>query len=934
MSVGRLAAILESLDIEPTKEELRDVLWLACQMGPPAAAGGGEHPAPARPGRTRADPPVPPAPEPEPEPATQPVAELHHPPPRTGRTAATQPATPFQAPAAPGLPGGRALTRAMHPLKRRTPSARELVLDEEATATRIAEEGLWIPEFRPARTRWFDLVLVIDGHRSMTIWRQLADELRVLLETLGAFRDVRVRVLDHLPGDPGGIGLRPMTGRAAGRGAEELVDPHGRRVILVLSDCTGPAWRSGAAHRALAVWARHGPVAILQPLPQRLWHQCAARPVPIRYTARLPCLPNARLDWDGPARDIDGSGGGVIPVPVLELEPEWLASWADLVTTPRSGVHGMAILVHPTDGDPDPWPAAEDDGAATPAQRILRFQAGASPEAYRLAGYLAAVPISLPVIRLVQQAMLPAPRPSQLAEVFLSGLLHRIGPGDRIHPDEVRYDFHSGVRDLLLDNLAAPDALTVIQRVSREIGISIGQNRGFPALLAGADIAEDYLLDEDSQAWAYVTAHVLRRYGGRYEATAERLTSHVTGQGTPPAERPGATPKPAPAVPRHPHVCPYCYESFRERDIMFRCSGVTGPEGRRCSLRLDEVHDARTGVAVALPPAFAADGRRDHSSCPHCGANTPLKICPACHSQLPPDFGKVRDRLIALVGARETGKTAYITVLMHELSHRVGDRLGASVIPADDFTRQEFVSVYERPLYEDAVLPRATRAAERLIPPLVYRFMVGRRSRLRRGAQQTLLSFYDTAGEHFTSADRFDRLTRYLTGADGVLLLMDPLQLARARSRAVSGTLLPETDLVQEGPVAVLDRITKVLLGGAGRVEKPVAIVLTKLDALWHDFSPDSALRRPPPEIPGFPHYDGHDVHQDVRRLLGEWGGEAIESIMNTNYARWGYFGVSSLGAPPTPENRVPAGYPRPYRVADPFLWLMSEFEMISTWGA
>ena len=118
--------------------------------------------------------------------------------------------------------------------------------------------------------------------------------------------------------------------------------------------------------------------------------------------------------------------------------------------------------------------------------------------------------------------------------------------------------------------------------------------------------------------------------------------------------------------------CPYCYSGFSEREIWFRCSGRIGPKGQRCKQEIDKLLSDRTGFVGALPPVFDADGRMRAANCPKCGGESTTRICPACHSQLPVHFGKVRSRLIALVGAKESGKTVYMRVLVHELMHRVG----------------------------------------------------------------------------------------------------------------------------------------------------------------------------------------------------------------------------------------------------------------------
>ena len=77
-------------------------------------------------------------------------------------------------------------------------------------------------------------------------------------------------------------------------------------------------------------------------------------------------------------------------------------------------------------------------------------------------------------------------------------------------------------------------------------------------------------------------------------------------------------------------------------------------------------------------------------------------------------FGKVGSRLIVPVGAKEAGKTVFMTVLVHELMHQTGQQLNAAITGADDITRHRFASDYEQPLYrESRLLPPDHDGAER-----------------------------------------------------------------------------------------------------------------------------------------------------------------------------------------------------------------------------
>ena len=390
-----------------------------------------------------------------------------------------------------------------------------------------------------------------------------------------------------------------------------------------------------------------------------------------------------------------------------------------------------------------------------------------------------------------------------------------------------------------------------------------------------------------------------------------------------------------PRLPRFRLACPYCYEIFPEWQIEFRCSGRAAPDGKRCEPTPDALRENRFGTTGDQLHTFRDARHRYRSVCPESGAQTTTRVCPRCHSELPVLFGQIRSQLIALVGARDSGKTVFMTVFMHEFGHRLGDRLDAAIPGADDETRNSFSRDYETRLYEGHELPTPTRpvSSERQghRPPMVFRFKRRNRSRFAGRTRQTLLSFFDTAGEDLITKASTELNGRYLEAADAVILILDPLQMAGGRRLAAREALQQATRL-EDDPYSVLQRITEMLQAGHrdGPVRKPLAVVFTKLDALWHEFPEGSPLNRPEPKSAGCDEVDSMDVHHHVQSLLHDWDGRQIDQYLRLNYRRYRYFGVSALGAIPTPDRRV-SGVIAPYRVTDPILWLLCKAHMVPT---
>ena len=273
-----------------------------------------------------------------------------------------------------------------------------------------------------------------------------------------------------------------------------------------------------------------------------------------------------------------------------------------------------------------------------------------------------------------------------------------------------------------------------------------------------------------------------------------------------------------------------------------------------------------------------------------------------------------------------------MTVLLHELRHSAGEQLSASAVGADDTSKDRFTNEYEIPLYRRHLTLEETRTAtQRNVQPLVFRLIMDQRTRFRQRRRELLLSFADGAGADLISPLKIELVTRYLAAADGVLALVDPLQLPAVREQLAARGPLPPLLQRDQHPVAAFGRVTSLLLRASGStiIDKPVAIILTKLDTIRDLLPQHSALRAPRRYEPYFNEKDSDAVQEEVKDMLNQWGAGRINERAEQSYKRARYFAVSSLGEPPTPDNRIARSGINPYRVTDPFIWLLNEFSFI-----
>ncbi|TYR65941.1 NaeI family type II restriction endonuclease [Streptomyces parvus] len=377
-----------------------------------------------------------------------------------------------------GLPMELEVARALRPWKRPWLPGRRREVDVGATVDSYARSGELIPAFSAAPERWFDLALVVDRSPSMVVWEETIEAFTGVLDRLGAFRTLQI--LDLTFTGTSDMELRDGQGRPAPPG--RLRSPDGRRLVLAVSDFTAGAWRRPQMWQQLRSWSLTSPVALLNPLPATMWRRTGLDLPSVRVAPAVPGAHNARLAFDRPALlppDETGSRRW-LPIPVLSLSPHSLDRWSRTVM--RAAPEGCGAVLVP--------PVGRMRGSSTarplprsPRARTEGFLRTASPAAARLAVLSSTFDrLSLPLLHLIRQELVPEAATGDLAEVLTS----RVFALDRQADGAVELVVPPDARSLLREHLTERDVGRLQRALSRVVSVR-GDGRGGLPSVAAAD---------------------------------------------------------------------------------------------------------------------------------------------------------------------------------------------------------------------------------------------------------------------------------------------------------------------------------------------------------------------------------------------------------------------------------------------------------------
>jgi hypothetical protein len=348
------------------------------------------------------------------------------------------------------------------------------------------------------------------------------------------------------------------------------------------------------------------------------------------------------------------------------------------------------------------------------------------------------------------------------------------------------------------------------------------------------------------------------------------------------------------------------------------------------------------------------------------------RACPNCRLQVPLEMLSQRPKFISIVGAPGSGKTYFLTVMLHQLRKTLAKQFKYTLDLCDTHDKQLLVA-NERRLFAamDPTIPVMLEKTQEtggdlyntvkldgVSVQLPKPFMLTIRSTNQgasmpvKGRQQTIV-LYDNAGEsfYFDKDSGQNRSTRHLGQSDAMLFAYDPLLEPEIRRRLSTVSNDPQIT-TNARSARQLDFLTTAIqqmrrhskTPQDQRLKASLAVCVQKFD-VWRSLTDHCKNERGEPIIDAssIEYFIEHGVaalditeinivSQICRSILMDVSPEFV-SMAEANFIRVRYFPVSALGQSPKLDGQFLKIAPlelQPFRVDHPMLWLMRDWQMIA----
>jgi len=313
--------------------------------------------------------------------------------------------------------------------------------------------------------------------------------------------------------------------------------------------------------------------------------------------------------------------------------------------------------------------------------------------------------------------------------------------------------------------------------------------------------------------------------------------------------------------------------------------------------------------------------------------------CPSCGTAIPATILDTENLPFSIIGVAGSGKSAYITVMLHELKRSAGLKLSLSHLDRNTLTHQ---NTNYKSLYEERVPVPATAGGDPM--PQVWSIRnLTKKSSLNNRVPTYSFTIFDGAGEHTQMIDVDSAVARYMNMSEAIIFVLDPLTISSVRNDGLvdenvmnkslgggGGEISFAEDVVNDIANYIRAMNPKKYVITA-TIDIPVAVVMTKFDTVWNhpSFGENALVKNPSLTIidDKIKSEEIDEVHSEVEDWLEAIEERGLLMSLKANFPNHKFFGISSYGQPPKDDGTL--NKPTPHRVLDPILWLFKNKNFI-----
>ncbi len=269
--------------------------------------------------------------------------------------------------------------------------------------------------------------------------------------------------------------------------------------------------------------------------------------------------------------------------------------------------------------------------------------------------------------------------------------------------------------------------------------------------------------------------------------------------------------------------------------------------------------------------------------------------CTHCHQFLLREHIESKRLFIPILGGPSVGKTTFMFSAIKNLIEHKAEDLGYTTEFLDKNTESKYDTVVQS--LRNGYLPAKT------VENIPKAFNLGLK---KNDVLKWLLYVYDPAGEAYNSVNDVSS-HNYNEYMSGMIFIIDPFSFDEVKSKYK--TVLSQKNEIAASKLSVEDALTRTLLAleesyglsKTGKIKKPFAIVLNKVDALTLD-QPSNK--------------EGEEDF--VRNKLVEWGEASLLQQIETRFSNFNFFTCSALERATKDNIKVSHGQD----TLEPLLWI------------